>query len=87
LGRAQSGGNIPRQEFFEAIDQMIADALDDVGKEASGSRSLSFAVPIRLYMAAARSPCLRVRRRALRRAALLTRQSALDTVAVSEKGV
>ena len=36
LGRAQSGGDVPGQEFFDAIDRVLADVLDDVTKVGFG---------------------------------------------------
>ena len=39
---------IPRQQFVDAVDRMLGDALEHERRYASGSRPLSLAVPIRL---------------------------------------
>ena len=50
-------GEVPGQQFLDTADGMVGD-LGEHGAEMknSGSRPFSFADPIKLYMAAARSP-------------------------------
>jgi|GEM_PF-6985073 len=44
---AQGVGNVPGQQFLDAIDRVIGDALDHVAQVRLGSKPLSLAAPIR----------------------------------------
>jgi hypothetical protein len=47
---------VPRQQFVDAIQRMLGDLREPVAQIRSGSRPFSLAEPIRLLIAAARSP-------------------------------
>jgi hypothetical protein len=56
--RCKQWYDFPRQQLFSTIDWMISDLREHIAQIGPGSMSLSLAVPMSEYIAAARSPPL-----------------------------
>ncbi len=54
--RRQRRRHVPRQQLVGAVEQMVSDSLDNIGEIRLGIKAVQRAVPIKLYIAAARSP-------------------------------